>query len=268
VKQLKELDLNSKKYIIFDMDGTLIDSIEIWNKVDYLIIKQLSGKEVELYKIQEEKDKYFMENTKGDIYLEYSGYLIDKYKLDITKEELLTLRWSISLELLTNEVKYKKGVVELIKELKEMGYILVLATAGPSNQVDIYSKLNPNTSSKLNLYEYFDLILTKEDVEKKKPDPEIYLKVLEIYNAEAHECLVIEDSLHGILAAKLASMETINIYDKYSDREREDINNLTDYKIDNYEELIEYIHNNKSLVQINTRKKLVKRLIEQLSKIQ
>ena len=50
----------------------------------------------------------------------------------------------------------------------------------------------------------FDSIFTKDDVEHKKPDPEIYLKVLEKYNARPNECIVFEDSLHGVMASKAA----------------------------------------------------------------
>ena len=134
------------------MDGTLVDTVGMWNKIDYLLIKQVSGKEVDLSTLMEDKNNFFANNTKGNIYLDYSGYLIKKYNLNITKEELLNLRWIISNELLKKEIHYKEYVTEVIKNLKELGFKLALATSGTKNQVNIYSTKNLNTKLKLNLY--------------------------------------------------------------------------------------------------------------------
>lgn len=202
------------------------------------------NKEIPLSIIQTDKDKFLTENNIGDIYLEYGGYLIEKYNLNITKEELLKLRWMISHGFILNEVKYKEGVVEVIKYLKKLNYILILATAGTREQVDIYSYQNIKTSSELNLYNYFDLILTKEDVEKKKPDSEIFLKILTKLNANSSECIVIEDSLNGIKSAKGAHITTINIYEPHCNNEREEIDKITDFKINDYQELLNYLKEN------------------------
>ena len=58
--------------------------------------------------------------------------------------------------------------------------------------------------------------------------------VEEQYHSSPLQCLVFEDSLHGVMAAKAAGMDVVNVYDKYSDKDRESINSLTDYKIDFY----------------------------------
>lgn len=132
----------------------------------------------------------------------------------------MDLNWNISERFLENEDLYKDGVDEVIKLLKKLNFTLVLATSATRNQVDIYSRKNKKMLDKLNLYDYFDLILTKEDVDKKKPDPEIYFKVLETLNAKCSECIVFEDSLHGVMSANGANIEVINIYDRYSDKDR------------------------------------------------
>ena len=64
---------------------------------------------------------------------------------------------------------------------------------------------------------------------------------LEKYNARPNECIVFEDSLHGVMASKAAGIYTINIYDKYSDSDREKINKSANFKINSYYEVIDYL---------------------------
>lgn len=255
MKDLKDLDLNQKKYIIFDNDGTLIDTVGMWNMIDVELLRIFGYvEEVNKENLQQEKDDFLTKNNTGDLYLEYGSFLIERYNLNTTKEELLKIRWKVANYYLENVVDYKEGAVELIKLLKSESYKLILATAGTKEQLDIYSTKNKKMLSSLNIYDYFDLILTKEDVEKKKPDPEIYLKVLELLNATNNECLVLEDSLHGVLSAKSANIEVINVYDKYSNKDREKLDKLSDYKLNNYFELINYLN----ITTNNVKKRLLK----------
>ena len=81
MQSLAKLNLKNKKYIIFDMDGTLIDSIGIWNITDKYIIEKYSGITVDLDDIQRERDNFLHSNQDSDIYLAYCTYLIKKYGL-------------------------------------------------------------------------------------------------------------------------------------------------------------------------------------------
>lgn len=241
MKCLDELDLMRKKYLIFDMDGTLIDSIGIWNITDYRVIKQFSGKEVALDVIQKERDTFLGNHHGDDIYISYCEYLKDKYHFPLSKEELIALRWSISGEYLIHDVDFKPDADILLKLLKQAGYTLVLATATTQNQLDIYSQKNKQMLDKLNIYDVFDYVIRKEDVVHKKPHPEIYQKILAYYGVAPEKCLVFEDSLHGIIAAHTAGIEVVNVYDSYSDSDREQIEQLADYKINSYREFLENI---------------------------
>mgnify|MGYP003289577620 CR=1 FL=1 len=111
-------------------------------------------------------------------------------------------------------------------------------------QIDIYSNKNKTMLKQMNIKEVFDLIIEKADVKYKKPHPEIYLKILQKFNARPEECLVFEDSYTGVLAAKNAGIEVVNIMDKYAEVDRNKINKLTDYKIKNFKEFLEFINNN------------------------
>ena len=109
-------------------------------------------------------------------------------------------------------------------------------------QLDIYSKKNKKMLEQMNIEDVFDLIIRKEDVKNKKPNPEIYNKIMQYYNAVPNECLIFEDSYTGVLASRNAGIEVVNIYDKYADLDRIKINELADYSIENYGEFIELVN--------------------------
>ena len=97
--------------------------------------------------------------------------------------------------------------------------------------------------SQMNINDAFDLITRKEDVKNKKPHPEIYNLIMRHYAATPNECLVFEDSYAGVLAAKNADIEVINIYDKHSDVDRDKIDAIADYRIANYRQFINLLNN-------------------------
>lgn len=231
----------NKKVIIFDMDGTLIDSIGIWNKTDEILIKKLAGREVKLPNIQQIRDRILSECKSGDIYLEYCSVLGKKFNSNLAPEEILGLRDSISDDYLKNSIDYKPYADILLHLLKEKGYTLALATTTTSSKLDIYRNYNINIKSKADIDEIFSLVLSKDDVQEKKPSPEVHHKIVEAFNVEPSECLIIEDSLIGVEAAVNAGIDVAVIYDKYSDDDRERINKLSQYQFNNFKEIIDKV---------------------------
>lgn len=243
MKELSKLRLKDKKYIIFDMDGTLIDSIGVWNMTDQKLIEEYGGMNINIDDIQLERDAFLHSNQDSDIYLAYCEYLIKKYGFNIKDaQQLLRIRWDKSGEVLEKEMNFKPNVVELILKLKSLGFIVALATMTTQVQLDIYSKKNRKMLQQMNIEEVFDLITRKEDVQNKKPDPEIYNKIMQHYNARPEECLIFEDSYTGVLASNNAGIEVVNVYDKYADLDRDKINEITDYSIKNYKEFIDFVN--------------------------
>ena len=225
-----------KKVIIFDLDGTIIDSVGIWNDVDAELIKKIGGTPDE--NIFEFRSKILHEQNQGNIYLNYMEALKEKYNSDLTKEEMYEMRYEIAYNYLVNKLMLKPNVDKVILMLKQLGYSLAIATTTPRKNIDIYSNENKNINSKIDFKAIFEIILTKDDVVNKKPHPEVLLKCAEYFNVEPSECLVIEDEIIGVQAAKNANMDVIAIYDKYSDKDVKEIKKIANLYIKDYNELI------------------------------
>lgn len=232
-----------KKIIIFDMDGTLIDSVGIWNKVDMNLIQELGGpNELNEFDIQQQRDEKLREYSKlENPYINYCQFLSLKYGNNLTGEEILNKRFIIAQNYLKNEIDYKKGVPELLKLLKERNYTLIIASTTRRINIDVYSNENNNIINKANLNDYFSIIYTREDVKEIKPNPEIYLRIINELNVKKEQCLIFEDSLIGIEAANNAGIEVVAMYDKYSDIERDEIEKKATYNFENYEEVIQVL---------------------------
>ena len=241
MKNISELDLKSKKVIIFDMDGTLIDSIGVWNKVDCELIYKLSGEKISEEDAQKQRDEFIEKNNSSDIYLAYFDHLRQVYHSELDADTFLKMRWEISNKFFHHEVDYKKGADLVLKKFKTKGFNLALATITNQAQLDIYMNINKNIMSKAHLPDVFDLVIAKENVTHKKPHPEVYLSVLKHFNINANQAIVFEDSFAGVKAAKNAGIEVVNVYDKYSDIDRCKIDALSDYKIQSYDEILDII---------------------------
>ena len=236
--------LTNKKFIFFDMDGTLIDSVGVWNQIDQKLIENQTNKIVDEIIIQNDRDTQLQKfSSEINPYLCYCQYLKEKYKFQLSPEEIIKLRYEIAQDFLQNIIDYKPQADLIIKKLKEKKFTLAITTTTKRTNMEIYRTLNKNIISKAPLDEYFDLIYTREDVAKIKPNPEVYLKAMQAFNAKAEECIVFEDSLVGIKAAKNAGLKTVAIYDKYSNNDIEEIKQQADFFINNYAELLSIIEN-------------------------
>ena len=241
-KMLKEI-LKNKKVIIFDFDGTLADTLDIWNEVDQRAIFELANIKEPLWIIQEERDKVINENKDKAVYEVYAEYLKEKYKISCDLDYIINRRREIAREYTTNVIDYKKDADKVLKELKIRGYILVLATTTAKRTIDVYNNENQNLIKKAKFDETFNLILSNDDVKEKKPSPEIFLLATEKLGVKKEECLIVEDSLEGVTAANLAEIEVLNIPDEHSIKNQKEINKKAEYKLNNFTEFLEIIKN-------------------------
>ena len=137
----------NKKLIIFDMDGTLIDSVGIWNEVDSKLIESIGGIITD-ENIQVQRDQTLKRFKDGDIYLEYCRFLKEKYNSSFSAEEIYAKRKEIAYDYMINVVDFKPNAEIVIKRLKELGFILAIGTTTRRWNLDRYNKDNKKTTHK------------------------------------------------------------------------------------------------------------------------
>ncbi|PVX38783.1 HAD superfamily hydrolase (TIGR01509 family) [Pasteurella langaaensis DSM 22999] len=180
------------KNVIFDMDGVLIDSEPFWAEAQISILARYG-----INITDDDCEKY----TRGVRVDELAVIWIDMFHLDITpaalKEEIIQ---TVCLRI-TAEGKPMAGLYELLDFLKSKQIQLALATS--SNRQVIQAVFD-----KLKLWDYFPIQCTAADEELAKPHPAVYLSAVKKLAASVRECVIIEDSVTGLIAAKAANIRT------------------------------------------------------------
>jgi HAD superfamily hydrolase (TIGR01509 family) len=212
-------DINA---VIFDLDGTLVDSMWMWESID---IEYLAKFGVELPS-DLQKCIEGMSFSETAIYFKQRFDLPDN--LDQIKSDWNRMAWDKYL----NEVPLKEGVLELLQHLKRVGIQAGIATSNSRELVDLIVE-------KHNISDYFSSIRTSCEVAKGKPSPDIYLLVAQDLGVLPTGCLVFEDVLQGVMAGKNAGMKVCAVYDKFSEKDQEEKIRLADYFVHSMTEVLE-----------------------------
>lgn len=191
------------KALIFDFDGVIVDTESQWYSIykNYLNIKyhyQLNIKDYLICVGSDSKKLFqFMEKE--------IGVTLDREKIEtIVQEEFIEK---------TKDLPAMKGVIELIKEAKERGLKIALATSSTRTKPVFHLE-------RLGLIKYFDVLSTAELSKNLKPAPDIFLKAVEMLGVSSEECLAIEDSDNGLISATQAGIRCLivpNEVTKYSE---------------------------------------------------
>ena len=209
---------NEIKAIIFDMDGVIIDSCNLWKQAEYEVFSSVG------VKLSDELCKITENMTTSEVTRFWFGRSPWQGKSLAEIEKAVIKRVACLVE---EEGKAIDGIGELIRELKLKGYKIGLATNSPS-------ALIPVVLEKLALKHYFDAVSSAEHEPEGKPNPSVYRSVIRKLGMKPGNCVAVEDSLSGLLAAKKAGMKTVALTKDNTDfRDRA----IIDYTITCYQEL-------------------------------
>ncbi len=211
------------KAVLFDMDGVLFDSERV-SQIVFIDICKNYG-----YNISKEQ----VVETLGLTYNDTKNYFCEQISANFPYEEIVTSLEQDLIKMAYNgNLPLKENVVEVLKALKSKN---ILTSVSSSNtKLSVYSYLD---AYKLN--NMFDVIVTGDDVNNGKPSPEIFNKTADLLNINNEECLVVEDSLNGLKAAKLAKMTTVMIPDLIPYNSL--LSEFVDYKFENLIDILNLI---------------------------
>lgn len=209
--------LQDIKAVIFDLDGSLVDSMWMWRAID---IEYLGRFGIPL-------PEDLQSRIEGMSFSETAVYFKEHFpipdSIDQIKEDWNCMAW----DKYANEVPLKPGIPEFLERCREEGIKLGIATSNSRQLVENIAKVH-------NLRDYFSCIMTGCDVAHGKPSPDIYLAVAEGLDCPPSQCLVFEDIIPGIQAGKAAGMRVCAVEDAYSVNDRERKKTLADYYISDY----------------------------------
>ena len=207
--------------VIFDMDGSLVDSMWLWKSID---IEYLGR-----YGIPLPED--LQSRIEGMSFSETAVYFKEHFDIPDSLEEIKASWNRMAWDKYMNEVPLKPGIPEFLNGCRENGIKLGIATSNSRELVE-------NVAEVHNLRTYFTSIVTGCDVARGKPSPDIYLEVARQLEVVPARCLVFEDIVPGILAGKRAGMRVCAVEDAYSLQSRKVKKELADYYIDKVSKLV------------------------------
>ncbi len=213
-------DICSKKAVIFDLDGTLVDSMWMWYNIDVEFLGR--------YGLPCPPD--LQRSIQGMSFSETADYFKDRFSLPESTDEIKAVWEEMSFDKYKNDVPLRKGAREFLIFLKDRGIKTGVATSNGEKMVEAVLASNKVDS-------YFDCVKTSDDVPRGKPAPDIYQSVAKDLGVGPDECMVFEDVPAGIQAAKAAGMKVCAVEDEDAAPYRDEIKKLSDYYIHDYTDM-------------------------------
>ena len=203
------------KCAIFDFDGTLFDSMFIWDEIGERYLRSL-GKE---------PNPSMREAVRTLSLYQAACYLRREYDLPLSTEEIMKGINQMIEHFYLSEILPKPGVCEFLEHMKKAGISMCIATASERYQIEAALK-------RCGMSQYFDAIFTCSEIGHGKEEPFIFRQAMEVCGAERNTTVVFEDAFHAALTARRDGFSVIAVYDE-SEKYQEEIRRLADcYLVD------------------------------------
>ena len=206
---------------VFDLDGTLLDSSWVWEKVDE---KFLGDRGFQV------PDDYVDEIS--PLGAERAAvYTIERFGLNEDKDDIVREWIEMAKKEYATEVVCKPYAKEFLEELHKLNIKMAVAT---SSDRELFMK----TLESEGILKYFQKIVTVDEVERGKGYPDIYEEAARRIKVNPHKCLVFEDILAGVTGASLGEFNVVAVFDEKSKHNWEKIKSISKYSINDYKELL------------------------------
>lgn len=212
--------LNDYDAVFFDMDGTLIDSMWVWNSVDIDFLAMYNEPVPDTLKA----------DIEGMSYYQTAEYFKKRFNLSESLDEIISIWDQMALDKYKSVVPIKNGVEHFISVLSENNIPMAICTSNSRF-------LTMAVVEKYPIFKKINTIVTSDEVTEGKPAPTIYLTAAERLKVDPCKCLVFEDLPNGIMAGKNAGMKTCTIDDDFSKGQIQKKIEFANYYIHDYMDL-------------------------------
>ena len=213
--------VSSAKGFIFDLDGTLTDTMPYYETYSPNLVRQFG--------------KTPRDSIRDDVRLltseEVCEYVVKEYDIPHTPEELLKKTYEQLEEFYGQEAKLKDGVYEFLEYAIKKGKKLCIASATAGRFIELTLKSN-------GVYDKFEFYLSCPDLGVYKDKPDIYIMAAEKMGLEANEVIIFEDAHHAVLTAKNGGLKVVAVYDECAEKFEDIIKDNADIYVNSMAELI------------------------------
>lgn len=213
--------LNNIKAVLFDLDGTLVDSMWVWVKIDEIYANRYGLKYPEK----------FHREIEGKSFSETALYFKERLHMDKPVEEIMADWTKMAMETYSTAVPFKTGAGEFLQYLFHKGIKTAICTSNSRQLVEA-------CAASLKELQKIDCVITACDVKAGKPAPDVYLYAAKELSVSPEECLVFEDVPQGIIAGRNAGMKVCAVEDSFSLQSTKEKKRLADYYIKDYFEIM------------------------------